>query len=203
MASILGASGPADFSATPPTIISIGRLIEKKGFADLVEACRLLRARGVDFGCKIIGEGPLQAALQEQITAGGLTGVVLLTGALAQSEVVSRLARAAVFALPCVPETGGGMDNLPTVVMEAMAAGLPVVSTSIGGVPEMVADTTTGLLVPARQPAALADALGQLLADQELARSLGEAGRQRAASLFAIDKSVQTLRAIFQSFGVA
>ena len=198
----LGRFRPADFSATPPTIISIGRLIEKKGFADLVEACRLLRSRGVDFRCEIIGEGPLQAALEEQITAGGLTGVVLLTGPLAQSEVVSRLARAAVFALPCVPETGGGMDNLPTVVMEAMAAGLPVVSTSIGGVPEMVADAITGLLVLARQPAALADALGHLLADQELARSLGEAGRQRAAELFAIDKSVQALRAIFQPFGV-
>ena len=75
----LGRFRPADFSATPPTIISIGRLIEKKGFADLVEACRLLRSRGVDFRCEIIGEGPLQAALQEQITAGGLAGVVCWT----------------------------------------------------------------------------------------------------------------------------
>jgi glycosyltransferase involved in cell wall biosynthesis len=199
----LGRFRPAEFSAMPPTIISIGRLIEKKGFADLVEACRLLRSRGIDFRCEIIGEGPLQAALLEQIAAGSLTSVVLLTGPLAQGEVIARLARAAVFALPCVSETGGGMDNLPTVVMEAMAAGLPVVSTPIGGVPEMVADAATGLLVPARQPAALADALGRLLADPELARSLGEAGRQRAASLFAIEKSVQALRALFQPFGVA
>jgi glycosyltransferase involved in cell wall biosynthesis len=199
----LGRFRPADFSATPPTIISIGRLIEKKGFADLVEACRLLQSRGVDFRCEIIGEGPLQAALREQITAGGLAGVVLLDGPLAQGEVIARLARAAIFALPCVPETGGGMDNLPTVLMEAMAAALPVVSTPIGGVPEMVADATTGLLVLPHQPAALADAVARLLADQVLARSLGEAGRQRAAGLFALDKSVQALRTIFQPFTVA
>jgi glycosyltransferase involved in cell wall biosynthesis len=194
---------PADFSTTPPTIISIGRLIEKKGFADLIEACRLLRSRGVDFRCEIVGDGPLQAALQEQIAAGGLSSVTLLAGPLSQVEVIARLARAAVFALPCVPETSGGMDNLPTVLMEAMAAGLPVVSTPIAGVPEMVADGSTGLLVPVRQPPVLADAIGRLLADRELARSLGEAGRQRASGLFAVDKSVQALRAIFQPFGVA
>jgi glycosyltransferase involved in cell wall biosynthesis len=192
---------PADLSATPPVIISIGRLIEKKGFADLIEACRLLRARGTDFRCEIIGEGPLEAALQEQINAGGLTGVVLLTGPLAQGEVVARLANAAVFALPCVAETGGGMDNLPTVIMEAMAASLPVVSTPVGGVPEMVVDGMTGLLVAEHQPAALAEALERLLADRALARSLGEAGRQRAADLFTIGKSAQALGVLFQSFG--
>ncbi len=95
------------------------------------------------------------------------------------------------------------MDNLPTVVMEAMAAGLPVVSTAIGGVPEMVGDEITGLLVPEHQPAALADALARLLADRALARSLGEAGRRRAAGLFAIEKSAQTLRAIFQQLGAS
>ena len=194
---------PADFSAAPPTIISIGRLIEKKGFADLIEACRLLRVQGIDFRCEIMGEGPLQAALQEQITAGGLASVVLLTGPLAQGEVIDRLARAAVFALPCVAETGGGMDNLPTVVMEAMAAALPVVSTRLGGVPEMVLDGATGFLVPDHQPTAVAEALARVLADQALARSLGESGRKRAAALFAIEQSALALRAIFQQIGCA
>jgi glycosyltransferase involved in cell wall biosynthesis len=191
----------ADFTATTPTIISIGRLIEKKGFADLIEACRLLLMRGIDFRCEIIGEGPIEAALRERIIVSGLTHRVALTGPLAQGEVIGRLARSAVFALPCVAEAGGGMDNLPTVIMEAMGAGLPVVSTAIGGVPEMVGDETTGLLVPQHQPAALADALARLLADRALARSLGEAGRERAAELFAIEKNAQTLRAIFQQLG--
>ena len=187
----------ADFAATPPMIVSIGRLIEKKGFADLIEACRLLRERGADFRCEIIGEGPLQSTLQEQITAGGLADAVVLTGPLPQGEVINRLARATVFVLPCVAETGGGMDNLPTVVMEAMAAALPVVSTLLGGVPEMVRDGATGVLVPERAPAALAEALARILADPVLARSLGESGRERAAQLFAIEQSALALRTIF------
>ncbi len=189
---------PTDFSASPPTIISVGRLIEKKGFADLVEACRLLLARAIDFRCEIIGEGPLQGPLQKQIDTSGLASVVLLTGPLAQGEVIDRLARAAVFALPCVAEAGGGMDNLPTVVMEAMAAALPVVSTRIGGVPEMVLDGTTGLLVPDHEPAALAEALARILADRTIARSLGKSARERSAAVFSIEQSALALGAIFQ-----
>ena len=191
----------AEFNGTPPAIISVGRLIEKKGFHDLIEACRVLRERGVEFRCEIIGEGPLESSLRDQITAAGLTTLVTLTGPLPQGEVIKRLACSALFVLPCVAEVGGGMDNLPTVVMEAMAAGLPVISTALGGVPEMVRDGFTGLLVPEHQPVALADALAQVLGDRRLARSLGEAGRQRAAELFAIDKSAEALRALFQQVG--
>ena len=191
----------ADLTATTPTIISIGRLIEKKGFVDLIEDCRLLLKRGVDFQCEIIGEGPLEAALQQRIASSDLANKVTLDGPLAQGEVIGRLARSVVFALPCVAEVGGGMDNLPTVVMEAMAAGLPVVSTGISGVPEMVGDEVTGLLVPEHRPAALADALARLLGDRALARSLGEAGRQRAGERFAIEQSAQALGAIFQQLG--
>ncbi len=191
----------ADFSGSPPLVISIGRLIEKKGFQDLLEAGRLLRDRGVEFRCQIIGEGPLESALREQITAAGLTSAVLLTGPLPQAEVIVRLARSALFVLPCVAETGGGMDNLPTVVMEAMAAGLPVVSTAVAGVPEMVEEDTTGLLVPEHDPAALADAMGRLLSNRPFSMSLGENGRQRAGERFAIEKSGMALSALFQEFG--
>lgn len=194
----LGRFQRADFSAAPPTIVSIGRLIEKKGFPDLIEACRLLRERGIAFRCEIIGEGPLETLLRDQIAASGLTSVVALTGPLPQGEVIERLARSALFVLPCVAEAGGGMDNLPTVVMEAMAAGLPVVSTAVGGVPEMVSDGVTGRLVPEHQPLALADALAQIVADQRLAQSLGEGGRQRAAELFSIGQNVEALRALFR-----
>jgi len=191
----------AEFHRTPPTMISIGRLIEKKGFHDLIEACRVLRERDVEFRCEIIGEGPLESSLRDQITRASLTTLVTLTGALPQGEVIKQLACSALFVLPCVADGEGGMDNLPTVVMEAMAAGLPVISTALGGVPEMVRDGFTGLLVPDHQPVALADALAKILADRRLARSLGDAGRQRAAELFAIDKSAEALRRLFQQVG--
>lgn len=191
----------ADFSAAVPAMISIGRLIEKKGFADLVEAGRVLQERAIDFRCEIIGEGPLEATLQEQIASAGLTNCLRLTGPLPQVEVVERLSRSTVFALPCVAEAGGGMDNLPTVIMEAMAAGLPVVSTPLGGIPEMVQDGVTGLLVLEHDPATLADALAGLLSDPALARSLGEAGRARAKERFSIATSGHALRELFQQFG--
>lgn len=191
----------ADFSGSPPLVLAIGRLIEKKGFQDLIEAVRLLRDREVEFRCQIIGEGPLEPALREQITAAGLTSALLLTGPLPQNEVIARLARSALFVLPCVAETGGGMDNLPTVVMEAMAAGLPVVSTAVAGVPEMVEEGATGLLVPEHEPTALAGAMERLLGDRPFSMSLGENGRQRAAERFAIEKSGTALRALLQEFG--
>ncbi|MGH8094877.1 MAG: glycosyltransferase [Chthoniobacterales bacterium] len=197
----LGNFPTADFAATMPVIISVGRLIEKKGFSDLIEACRLLRERDVVFRCEIIGEGPLASALRGQIETAGLTTMVTLPGPLPQAEVRARLARSTIFALPCVTEAGGGMDNLPTVVMEAMAASLPVVSTVIGGVPEMVQDGVTGFLVPEHQPVAFAERLGCLLVDPALLNSLGKAGRERAGRLFAIEKNVQTLRALFHRLG--
>ena len=197
----LGWVRAAEFGAGTPLIISVGRLIGKKGFGDLVEACRLLRDRGLDFRCEIIGEGALEAELRAQIATTGLTNFVSLPGPLAQEEVLARLARGRVFALPCVADTGGGMDNLPTVIMEAMAASLPVVSTPIGGVPEMVEEGVTGWLLPEHQPAALADALGRLLNDRDMARSLGKAGRARAEKLFGIENSARSLRALFHRLG--
>lgn len=188
----------ADHAVVEPRIISVGRLIEKKGFADLIAACRLMRERGITFRCEIIGEGPLESALQEQISDFGLTNNVQLTGPLPQTEVARRLARSLVFALPCVAEAGGGMDNLPTVVMEAMAAALPVVSTPLGGVPEMVRDGETGFLVPEGNPVALAEALARLLNDRDLAHSLGKSGRERAAALFSIEQNVRALRQLFE-----
>ena len=150
---------------------------------------------------KSSGKVRSSSTLREQIRAAGLTSSVTLSGPLPQEEVRLRLARSAIFALPCVTEADGGMDNLPTVIMEAMAAALPVVSTAIGGVPEMVQDGTTGFLLPEHQPGALADILSRLLSDPALRHSLGNAGRERAIRLFALDQTVQTLRVLFQQLG--
>src|SRR5260370_339579 len=128
--------GRADFSSTPPLIIAVGRLIPKKGFGDLIRTCALLVKRGKSFRCEIIGDGPLENQLRGQIDELCLQNNIELSGAKPQTQLRGRFARANVFVLPSVIDPDGGMDNLPTVIMEAMATGLPVVSTTIGGIPE-------------------------------------------------------------------
>ncbi|HET9418830.1 MAG TPA: glycosyltransferase family 4 protein [Chthoniobacterales bacterium] len=188
----------ADFSAELPTIVSVGRLIEKKGFPYLLESCRLLKERGHVFRCQIIGEGPLESDLRGRIAEFQLQNHVELLGPKPQRDIVGYLAAAAVFALPSVIDAQGGMDNLPSVIMEAMAAGLPVISTPIGGIPEMVVDGLTGILVTPGDSTALADAVEKLIVDLPLARRLGQSGYERARELFAIEKSAAALIRLFE-----
>ncbi len=188
---------PADFGNGTPVIISIGRLIEKKGFEDLIAACGLLKPIGQHFQCVIIGEGPLESKLRDQIASAGLEEMVSLVGPETQSQIALRLAHATIFVLPCIHEQGGGMDNLPTVIMEAMAAGLPVISTPIAGVPEMVENGVNGFLVPEHDPDAISSAIKHLISDPEHARSLGDRGREIAREKFSIETSVHALRQVF------
>jgi glycosyltransferase involved in cell wall biosynthesis len=171
-------------------------LIAKKGFVDLLRVCRLLSERGKSFRCEIIGEGPLEQELREEIARHDLQHCVELPGAKPQHEIREHLAAASVFVLPSVIDPDGGMDNLPTVIMEAMAAGLPVVSTSIGGIPEMVMPNETGFLVPPGDVAALGDAIERVISDRSLAQKLGHAGYERAQRLFSIEKNVRELYAL-------
>ena len=188
--------GRADFSSTPPLIIAVGRLIPKKGFGDLVRACALLAEGGKSFRCEIIGEGPLKDELGRQIDEMHLQSNVVLTGAKPQTQLRGRLAAANVFVLPSVIDPDGGMDNLPTVIMEAMATGLPVVSTNIGGIPEMVIENETGFLVQAGDAEAMADAIETVISDCSSAARLGHSGYERARALFSIEKNVRELCAL-------
>jgi len=188
--------GRADFSSSPPLILAVGRLIAKKGFADLICACGLIAERGKSFRCEIIGEGPLENELRGQIERLNLQNRVALSGAKPQGEVRQRLAAANVFVLPSIIDPEGGMDNLPTVIMEAMATALPVVSTNIGGIPEMVIENETGFLLEPVDASALADAIAKVIDDRLLAQRLGHAGYQRAHELFSIEKNVRELSAL-------
>jgi glycosyltransferase involved in cell wall biosynthesis len=188
---------PPDPGSGTPAIVSIGRLIEKKGFADLINACALLTSRRRRFTCEIIGEGPLEETLRAQIASADVGGCVRLAGPQTQTEIALRLAHATIFVLPCTREADGGMDNLPTVIMEAMAAGLPVISTALGGIPEMVEHEVNGELVPERDPAAICAALERLISDPERARRFGDKGRQIAQEKFSIERSGRELRQLF------
>ncbi len=185
--------------AGPPRILSVGRLVEKKGFPTLLAACALLRDRGVGFRCDIVGDGPLRATLTTQIAALGLSAQVALLGPRPQSEVRQLLATARVFALAAQREGDGGSDNLPTVLMEAMAAAVPVVSTRVAGIPEMVVEGETGHLVAEQDAPAFADALALFLADAALAEQMGKSGRRRAEEKFAVAQTSATLANLLAS----
>jgi glycosyltransferase involved in cell wall biosynthesis len=188
--------GRADLSSKPPLIIAVGRLIPKKGFGDLIRTCALLAERGKSFRCEIIGEGPLEDQLRRQIDELHLQNNVVLTGTKPQTELRRRLAAANIFVLPSVIDPDGGMDNLPTVIMEAMATGLPVVSTNIGGIPEMVIENETGFLVQPGETAAIADAIERVVNDCSLAANLGHSAYERARTLFSIAQNVRELCAL-------
>jgi colanic acid/amylovoran biosynthesis glycosyltransferase len=189
---------PREAAWVVPRILSVGRYVEKKGFDVLIEACGLLRDRGLAFVCEVIGEGPLHDALAAQIERLGLGGCVLLAGPRSQTDVRKALARAQLFVLPCQPDSEGGSDNLPTVIAEAMMTGLPCISTPTAGVPEMITDGQDGLLVPAREPLALAEAAARILRDEALATRLGERAMASARERFSIDRTVGELRELIE-----
>jgi len=189
----------SDFPAGRPLIVGVGRYIEKKGFGDLIAACGLLEGR--DFSCLIIGHGPLECDLHKQIAGLGLEDRIEVTGPKTETEIAGLLARARLFALPCLNAADGAVDNLPTVIMEAMAAGLPVIATAVAGVPEMVGEGKTGFLVSEKNPAALADRISRLLDNESLAREMGCAGRAKCGELFDVRRTSASLLEIFQSHG--
>ncbi|MGI9115320.1 MAG: hypothetical protein DLM52_08670 [Chthoniobacterales bacterium] len=180
--------------AQPPLILSVGRLIAKKGFDVLLEACAQIQEH--EFRCEIIGDGPLRDELQKLIDHHALTDRVSITGARKQRDIIERLSTATMFVLPCRVEESGAMDNLPTVIMEAMAASLPVISTDVGGIKEMLGDGETGFLVAQNDASATAASIMKLLRDERLAREMGARGRRRCAELFSLEKNVRVLREI-------
>jgi glycosyltransferase involved in cell wall biosynthesis len=183
---------PAE-TAVPGRIVAVGRLVEKKGFGVLVDACALLKARGLDFECRIIGDGPLQERLSSQIIGLGVADRVSLSGPMPQERLADELGTASIATLPCVITPDGDRDGLPTVLLEAMGKAIPVVTTTVTGGPEIVAEGETGLLCPPDDPKALADALERLLCDPARARTMGAAGRLRAERLFDLTTNASCL----------
>jgi glycosyltransferase involved in cell wall biosynthesis len=173
----LDALRPRPRGASAPTLVAVGRLVEKKGFADLIDAVAVLYSRGIVLPTRIAGAGPVGDALRRQIVESGLENVVELVGPLTQTSTHDLIAEGTIFAAPAVVAADGDRDGLPTVLLEAMALGTPVVATAVTGIPEAVVDGETGLLVPDRDPFALADAIQRLLDDAALRTRLSRAAR--------------------------
>jgi glycosyltransferase involved in cell wall biosynthesis len=188
--------GAARSESEVPLVVSVGRLVEKKGFDDLLRACALLAARSRSFRCEIHGDGPCRAELEALRDRLGLAGMVTFTGARTQAELLTVYQHADLFALTPRITDDGDRDGVPNVLVEAMACGVPVVSTRVGGVGELVASGTDGLLAPAGDIAAIAACLEELLEDGGRRRRLGEAA-SRSAQRFDGGAAALRLAALF------
>ncbi|MCX6575239.1 MAG: glycosyltransferase family 4 protein, partial [Candidatus Aminicenantes bacterium] len=172
-------------------IVSIGRLVDFKGFLTLIEACHILKNRGVNFHCQIVGRGPQKESIEQRITGYSLNDSVSLKEYTNLEDVYQELSKAEIFVLLSQISISGHRDGFPTVILEAMHCSLPVVSTWISGIPEMVINEKTGFLVHERDSLAAADALEKLINDQNMRMNYGSAGKQRALDLFNLNNSIE------------
>lgn len=179
-------------------ILTVGRLVEKKGIMYLLEAVRQLRETGRPVRLSVVGEGPCRPRLAAYIAQHGLGPVVQLHGALTQPEVKALYQVADVFVLPCTVTGNGDRDGLPNVLMEALAVGLPVISTAVSAIPELIRDGETGLLIPEKSAAGILDALERLGKDPRLCRELARNGREKLEQAFSIEVSTNQLVGLFR-----
>ncbi len=191
-----GVAATKDAAATHgrPLILSVGRLVPKKGHEDLVAACALLRDAEIPFRCMIVGAGPLQEAIAEAIRRHDLESEVSLRGAMTHKELIDLYRQARLFVLAPRIAEDGDRDGIPNVITEAMAVGVPVIASDISGIPEVVRHERTGLLTPSRDPTAIAAAIQRLLGDPALARRLAENARTLLWRDFNLWETTRTLR---------
>ncbi len=180
-----------------PLILTVARLVEKKGLLYLLRACRALRDQGYGFDCRIVGEGPLRATLEQHIHELGITDTVELAGAETHERVIEMYQQATLFALPSVVAENGDRDGIPNVLVEALYLRVPVVSTPVSGIPELIRSESNGLLVPERDHAVLANAIKRLLDDPLLRERLAAAGRQTVLARFDMAANAQRLTRLF------
>jgi glycosyltransferase involved in cell wall biosynthesis len=176
-----------------PTFACVAALREYKGHDVLLDACRMLRDRGMPVRVVLIGDGPLRRHLEARIARERLGGIVDLLGALPHQRIPELLATTTAMVLPSVRARDGQMEGIPVALMEAMAAGVPVVATGLSGVPELVEHGVSGLLVPERDAAALALAMERLAADPALGERLAEGARATIRKRFDRRRNVAAL----------
>jgi glycosyltransferase involved in cell wall biosynthesis len=194
----LSAFTPAPIPERPSfSILCVARLVEKKGLPYLIEACGRLRDRGLDFRCRIIGRGNLRPRLAAMIAERQLEDRVSLRGAVRQGEVPDLYRSADVFVLPAIVASDGNREGLPVSIVEALACGLPVVSTPVSGISEVVHHDHNGLLVPERNPSELAEALERLITDRPLYDRLRDNARQSVTGRFDIRRTSRSLQELF------
>lgn len=193
---------PVRHELSPPVVLSVGRLVEKKGFDTLLQAAGALRERGLEFRMRIAGDGPMWPELQRRVNELDLPDHVRFLGPLTADELESQYAAAAAFVLACQVGADGNRDGLPNTLLEAMARGLPVVSTTLPSIEEAVTDGMHGLLVPPGDHIALAGALERLLIDGRLREQLGAAARARVSERYDRDALAARVHVLLAGAGM-
>lgn len=192
---------PHDNGKNPFMILCIGTLHEVKGQAYLIEACRELQERRIDFVCHFVGDGPDKQSLTTLAGQAGLSEKICFHGSLTRDEIARLLIDADVLVAPSVPTSDGRREGIPVVLMEAMGSGVPVIASNISGIPELVKDKHTGLLVPPRDATSLANALEHYFIDSNLRRRFGQAGREEVVGDFDLNKNAAKLAQHFMKDG--
>jgi colanic acid/amylovoran biosynthesis glycosyltransferase len=176
-----------------PRILCVAAHKPYKGLPVLIEACRILRDRGMQFVCDIVGDGPMRAELEAMVAASGLESVVRIAGPRPQEEVSRMMAEASLFALPSIIAADGQMEGIPVALMEALASGRPVVTTSISGIPELVENEHNGLLVPPGDAGAFAAALERVLSNPQMRAVMGRNGQEKVRAEFTLPQCTRLL----------
>ncbi|MGZ8725984.1 MAG: glycosyltransferase family 4 protein [Aeromicrobium sp.] len=193
----------ADRGDSGARLISVGRLVEKKGYPDLLHACALLARNGVRFSLVIYGDGPMRAQLEQLRDEQGLAGVVEFAGEHDSSVIVNALRSADVFVLTSFVTDDGDRDGVPNVVVEAMACGLPVIATAVGGIPEAVRHRSNGLLAEPHDVPTIASHLAELLGDTDTRRRFGKEARRTVELGFDVDAAARELSEVFGVTGAS
>lgn len=180
-------------------ILSVGSLVPKKGHDILIDACRLLKEKGLRFVCTIVGNGPELNKLNKMIYEKSLQSQVVLAGARLHPAIIEAYRQNDIFVLASRIASDGDRDGIPVVLMEAGWEGLPIVSTTVSGIPELVQHMQTGLLIPPDEPIALADAILTLAADSKLRRQLGQNAKTFVKSRFGIENTSMQLSNLFSN----
>jgi len=178
-----------------PLILSVGQLTERKGFTHLIKGCYELKDRGYAFTCHIVGRGPQYQELETLIAQLALQDSVILCGALPHEQVIEKYRQAVMFVLPCVQSRSGNLDGIPNVLAEAMIMRVPIITSNISGIPELIDDQVNGLLIPPGDDTALVDAMSRLLDEAALREELGRNGRQSVIEKFDVERNVRRFAA--------
>jgi glycosyltransferase involved in cell wall biosynthesis len=176
-----------------PIIISAGRFIDKKGFDILLESLHILKKRGIKFNSIIAGDGKLTCEIKALTERLGLKDLVRFPGFVSEKNMIDLYRQGSLFVLPCRESADGNKDGIPNVILEAMASGLPIISTSVGGIPEVVINGQNGFLIRPNNPVELADTIEKIINDKSLVQKMGAEGRKMVSQNFDIEKNGKIL----------